>query len=87
MMENEDFRRGDIEIQWLERTLPQILGVPDEASVVEMAALAAALIADRDRNGGVRREEGNGAGASSVAKQAAPSATKWAMAARLAGRR
>jgi acetyl-CoA carboxylase biotin carboxylase subunit len=49
MMEDEDFRAGDIEIQWLERKLDTILKVKPPAETAKRAALIAALIADRDR--------------------------------------
>jgi acetyl-CoA carboxylase biotin carboxylase subunit len=49
MMEDEDFRSGAIEIQWLERKLNQILAVKPPAETTKTAALIAALIADRDR--------------------------------------
>ncbi len=53
MMENGDFRRGDIGIQWLEQHLDGLLGQrPGEESVTR-AAIAAALLADRSRS--VRR--------------------------------
>ena len=50
MMENEDFRRGDIGIQWLERHLDQVLGQKPAAEKVMRAAIAAALLAERDRS-------------------------------------
>jgi acetyl-CoA carboxylase biotin carboxylase subunit len=49
VMEDEDFRRGDIEIQWLERRLPSIVGVVPPADGVRLAALAGALLAAEDR--------------------------------------
>ena len=49
MMEDEDFRTGAIEIQWLERKLDTILAVKPPAETAKNAALVAALIADRDR--------------------------------------
>ncbi len=49
MMEDADFRAGDIEIQWLERKLDSILKVKPPAETAKRAALIAALIADRDR--------------------------------------
>jgi acetyl-CoA carboxylase biotin carboxylase subunit len=49
VMEDDDFRRGAIEIQWLERRHDSLLAVtpPDEAR--KIAAIAAALLADRER--------------------------------------
>jgi acetyl-CoA carboxylase biotin carboxylase subunit len=49
MMEDEDFRTGAIEIQWLERKLNTILAVKPPIETTKNAALVAALIADRDR--------------------------------------
>jgi acetyl-CoA carboxylase biotin carboxylase subunit len=49
MMEDEDFRSGAIEIQWLERKLNTILAVKPPSQTVKNAALVAALIAERDR--------------------------------------
>jgi acetyl-CoA carboxylase biotin carboxylase subunit len=49
VMEDDDFRAGAIEIQWLERRLESLVHakLPPEAS--RTAAVVAALIADRDR--------------------------------------
>jgi acetyl-CoA carboxylase biotin carboxylase subunit len=52
MMEDADFRAGAIDIQWLERKLPEILGTAARREELEAAAIAAALIAQRDRAGG-----------------------------------
>jgi acetyl-CoA carboxylase biotin carboxylase subunit len=49
MMEDEDFRSGAIEIQWLERKLNTILAVKPPSRTAKNAALVAALIAERDR--------------------------------------
>jgi hypothetical protein len=49
MMENEDFRRGAIDIQWLEKHLAALTGAPPPADGVICAAIAAALLAERDR--------------------------------------
>jgi acetyl-CoA carboxylase biotin carboxylase subunit len=53
VMEDDEFQRGAIEIQWLERRLPDLTGsmAPDER--VTAAAIAAALLAHRDRTGRV----------------------------------
>ena len=50
VMEDSDFRRGAIDIQWLERRLPSLLAAPAPESTERVAAIAAALLADRDRN-------------------------------------
>lgn len=49
VMEDAEFRRGDIDIQWLERRLPSLLEKLPPNSVLRSAAIAAALIAERDR--------------------------------------
>jgi len=47
--ENEEFRRGDISIQWLEQRLSALLAPEPSAADRRLAAIAAALVADRDR--------------------------------------
>jgi acetyl-CoA carboxylase biotin carboxylase subunit len=49
MMENADFRAGRFDIQWLERELPAILGASPPPETIEVAALAAALLAHQER--------------------------------------
>ena len=50
LMEDGEFRRGEIEIQWLERRLPSLIDVKPPADVIDAATIAAALLADNDRN-------------------------------------
>ena len=50
VMDDEDFRSGHIDIQWLERRLPQILGRAASDESTRIAAIAAALLAERDRS-------------------------------------
>jgi acetyl-CoA carboxylase biotin carboxylase subunit len=50
MMENDDFRRGDFDIQWLEQHLDEVLGRRPASDGIQRAAIAAALMADRDRS-------------------------------------
>ena len=50
MMENDDFRRGDISIQWLEQQLPGLLDVP----APEGSVLFPAVRAETEYNGPVR---------------------------------
>jgi acetyl-CoA carboxylase biotin carboxylase subunit len=52
LMEDEEFRRGAIEIQWLERRLDSLAAVKPPEATARAAAIAAALLADRDRNRG-----------------------------------
>ena len=49
MMENADFRRGDIDIQWLEKHLAELTAVAPPREGIVRAAVAAALLAERDR--------------------------------------
>jgi acetyl-CoA carboxylase biotin carboxylase subunit len=51
VMEDEEFKAGAIEIQWLERRLPSLLAVAPSREAIESVAIAAALIAERDRGG------------------------------------
>jgi len=48
VMEDDEFRRGTIEIQWLERRLPSLLGAPASDARARIAAIAAALLVDRE---------------------------------------
>ena len=49
VMEDAEFRRGDIEIQWLERRLDSLTRTRPPAEGVRVAAVAAVLLAERDR--------------------------------------
>jgi acetyl-CoA carboxylase, biotin carboxylase subunit len=49
VMDDAEFQRGDIDIQWLERRLPSLLERGPGADHVRIAAIAAALLAERDR--------------------------------------
>jgi len=49
MLADEEFRRGDITIQWLEAKLPTLLAARPPAETARAAAIAAALIASADR--------------------------------------
>jgi len=50
VMEDAEFRAGAIEIQWLERRMAELTSVPPARESVVRAAIAAALLAERDRN-------------------------------------
>jgi acetyl-CoA carboxylase biotin carboxylase subunit len=50
VMEDEEFRRGAIDIQWLERRLPSLLAAPPTQTLLRDAAIAAALVAHHDRS-------------------------------------
>ena len=49
MMADDEFRRGDITIQWLEAKLPELSTRKPPAHEVRAAVIAAALMAERDR--------------------------------------
>ncbi|MFN2603940.1 MAG: acetyl/propionyl/methylcrotonyl-CoA carboxylase subunit alpha [Gemmatimonadaceae bacterium] len=49
LMEDGEFRRGEIEIQWLERRLSSLIDVKPPADVVDAAIIAAALLAATGR--------------------------------------
>ena len=49
VMDDDEFRSGDIDIQWLERRLPSMLEKAPRKESVQVAAIAAALLAERDR--------------------------------------
>jgi len=49
LMEDGEFRRGEIEIQWLERRLASLIDVKPPVDAVDAATIVAALLVDRDR--------------------------------------
>jgi acetyl-CoA carboxylase, biotin carboxylase subunit len=73
VMEDAEFRAGQIEIQWLERRLASLTSVTPPAHTQRTAAVVAALIADRDRQT-PKRPDG---------QAAPPSSDAWTRAARL----
>jgi acetyl-CoA carboxylase, biotin carboxylase subunit len=81
VMEDDEFRRGAIEIQWLERRLPSLLGQKPPAESVHAAAIAAALIAERDRAAPPRTSAVASPGA--PAPLAEPGSAAWRRAGRL----
>jgi len=83
LMEDAEFRRGDIEIQWLERRLPSLMAVAAPPETVRAAAIAAALFADRDRS----RSSPASTGASAAAPLTGSPATAWERAGRVEGLR
>jgi acetyl-CoA carboxylase biotin carboxylase subunit len=88
VMEDPEFQRGEIEIQWLERRLPELIGARPARERVEAAAIAAALLAERDRQ---TRRGVPAAGQASAAPARAASASSagdpWILAARREGLR
>ena len=85
VMEDEEFRRGEIDIQWLERRLPSLLERAPSADHGRVAAIAAALLAERDRTARTVAP-----GATTAAKSAPAGDTggdSWKQAARAGGLR
>jgi acetyl-CoA carboxylase biotin carboxylase subunit len=79
VMDDDEFRRGDIDIQWLERRLSSILGRRAADEAVQVAAIAAALLAERDR----ASRTISGASATAPAQSAGVAPDSWKQAARL----
>jgi acetyl-CoA carboxylase, biotin carboxylase subunit len=80
VMEDAEFRSGAIEIQWLERRLESLTRVAPPAEVTRQAAIAAALIADRDRHAASRPSP-------TTPSIGAPTQDAWTRIARLEGLR
>ena len=78
MMDDEEFRSGAIDIQWLERRLESILARRPAESTIRVAAIAGALLAERDRS--ARSGSGTSPGQASSGGSAPDS---WKQAARL----
>ncbi len=74
VMEDEEFRAGAIEIQWLERRLDSLVHAEPPARAIRTAAVVAALIADRDRQSPTR---------TSTSPTASPASDAWTRVARL----
>jgi acetyl-CoA carboxylase, biotin carboxylase subunit len=89
VMEDPEFQRGEIEIQWLERRLPDLIGARPSRERVEAAAIAAALLAERDRQTrrGVPAAGQAGASLPATAGVATPAGDPWKLAARREGLR
>ena len=49
VMDDPEYARGDVDIQWLERKLGALTGAPAPSAEIRVAAIAGALLADRDR--------------------------------------
>ena len=86
VMADPEFRRGEVNIQWLEQRLPALLGRQAPKETIRAAAIAAALLADRDRRG--RVGVAHSANGRTAGSRAAPMAeSDWARAARRDARR
>jgi acetyl-CoA carboxylase, biotin carboxylase subunit len=85
VMDDEEFRRGDIDIQWLERRLDSILERRPAEESVRVAAIAGAMLAERDRS--ARAVSGTPAATVPSAASADATGGSWKQAARLEGLR
>ncbi|MDB4916169.1 MAG: Carbamoyl-phosphate synthase chain ATP-binding protein, partial [Gemmatimonadetes bacterium] len=80
LMEDTEFRAGAIEIQWLERRLADLSSRKPPAEGVVRAAIAAVLLAERERSS-------PHASTGTARPTAEPSAANWQRAARIEGLR
>jgi acetyl-CoA carboxylase biotin carboxylase subunit len=80
VMKDDEFRRGAIEIQWLERRLPSLLDATPPEELRQVAAIAGALLADRERS--APRTASSAAPATQ-----APESSTWKRTARIEGLR
>jgi acetyl-CoA carboxylase biotin carboxylase subunit len=91
VMEDEEFRRGAIEIQWLERRLASLTAVAPPPAGTRTAAIAGALLAAADRSLRVRgtsaTADRTNPSAAQAATNGAPATESWAEAARREGLR
>jgi len=85
VMDDPEFQRGDIDIQWLERRLPSLLERPPGADQTRIAAIAAALLAERDRT--ARSVSKPLASSETTAPAPGANADAWKQAARTGGLR
>jgi acetyl-CoA carboxylase biotin carboxylase subunit len=81
VMEDDEFRRGEIDIQWLERRLPSLLAIEPPDALVRDAAVVAALLAERDR-GRTRSATTTGSHAATAADGRREKDSQWLRAAR-----
>src|SRR5258705_1461595 len=85
VMDDDEFQRGAIDIQWLERRLSAILERRPAEEFVRVAAMAGALLAERDR--AARAVSPAAAGAGRPSAEGTGVADSWKQAARLDGLR
>jgi acetyl-CoA carboxylase biotin carboxylase subunit len=85
VMEDDEFRRGAIEIQWLERRLTTLVRPAPPEDGIRTAAIAAALLAHGERSGKAMPANGrigNGHGNGLPSATEAPDADPWKQVAR-----
>jgi acetyl-CoA carboxylase, biotin carboxylase subunit len=81
VMDDDEFRSGAIDVQWLERSLNSILERPPSAESIRVAAIAGALLAERDH--AARAVSSSSAATSPPASDGTGVADSWKQAARL----
>ncbi len=85
VMDDEEFRSGAIDIQWLERRLPSILERKASEESIRVAAIAGALLAERDR--AARTVTPIGEGTEPAPRTNGVALESWKQAARIEGLR
>jgi len=85
VMDDDEFQRGAIDIQWLERRLASILERPPNHESVRVAAIAGALLAERDR--GARAVSTTANGVTPTTRRSDIPLESWKQAARVEGLR
>ena len=85
VMDDEEFRRGDIDIQWLERRIASILQRRPAEESIRVAAIAGALLAERER--AARAVSGSVSTTDAAARNGVVAVDSWKQAARLEGLR
>lgn len=85
VMDDEEFRSGNIDIQWLERRVVSLLDrrAPDES--IRVASIAGALLAERDRL--ARAVAGSASSSSQPNRNDSATTESWKQAARIEGLR
>jgi acetyl-CoA carboxylase biotin carboxylase subunit len=81
VMDDDEFRSGAIDIQWLEQRLNSILERPPSGESIRVAAIAGALLAERDH--AARAVSSSSAATSPPASDGTGVADSWKQAARL----
>ncbi|WP_337170501.1 acetyl-CoA carboxylase biotin carboxylase subunit [Gemmatimonas aurantiaca] len=92
VMDDPEFQRGDISIQWLEQRLSTLTGPNTDPDTLRLAAIAAALVAHEERTAGrvgsgAVSSSNNGTGSSTDSASASSTPGGWAALARREGLR
>jgi acetyl-CoA carboxylase biotin carboxylase subunit len=83
VMDDADFQRGDISIQWLEQHMAALTAPRQDRETLRLAAIAAALVAHEERTAGRRAPSGTPGAESAAGDPGAPShMSGWASLAR-----